>query len=90
MRGTAGKVPWVNDEVRDSVTGCEYTNGMETPPIKNSALPARQVEPREASLDEIDDDDILKVMLPIQPGHLFEIYVLLFHLKQETVSQFEF
>ncbi|KAL1226152.1 ATP-dependent DNA helicase Q-like 4B [Cardamine amara subsp. amara] len=57
---TTCKVLRVNDEVGDSVTGCEYTNGMEIPPIKKSALPARQGEPREANLYEIDDDDILK------------------------------
>ncbi|KAF2539179.1 hypothetical protein F2Q68_00019755 [Brassica cretica] len=50
---TSGKVPWVNNEVRDSITGC--INGMEVPPIINLAHPARQVE-----VIEIDDDDILK------------------------------
>lgn len=69
---TIGKVPRVIDQVKDSVTGCIYTNGMEMPPIKTSALPARQVEPREASLDEIDDD-IIEVMFLIQLGNFFEI-----------------
>ncbi|CAL9238008.1 unnamed protein product [Arabidopsis halleri] len=54
---TIGKVPRVNDEVRDSVTG-----GMEMPPIKNSAHLARPVEPREASLGEIDYDDIMEII----------------------------
>ncbi|CAF2040306.1 unnamed protein product [Brassica napus] len=49
----SGKVPRVYNEVRDSVTGC--INGMEVPPIRNFAHPARQVE-----VIEIDDDDILK------------------------------
>ncbi|RID44756.1 hypothetical protein BRARA_I01528 [Brassica rapa] len=49
----SGKVPRVYNEVRDSVTGC--INGMEVPPIRNLAHPARQVE-----VIEIDDDDILK------------------------------
>ncbi|ESQ29381.1 hypothetical protein EUTSA_v10023226mg [Eutrema salsugineum] len=56
---TAGKVPRVNNEVRDSVTGCKYINGMDIQPIRNFALPARQVE---ASLIEIDDDDILEII----------------------------
>ncbi|EFH62834.1 predicted protein [Arabidopsis lyrata subsp. lyrata] len=59
---TIGKVPRVNDEVRDSVTGCKYTNGMEMPPIKNSAHLVRLVEPREASLGEIDYDDIMEII----------------------------
>ncbi|XP_018452745.2 ATP-dependent DNA helicase Q-like 4B [Raphanus sativus] len=51
---TSGKVPWVNNEVRDSVTSC--INGiMEVPPIRNFAHPARQVE-----VIEIDDDDMLE------------------------------
>ncbi|CAH2047817.1 unnamed protein product [Thlaspi arvense] len=54
---TAGKVTRVNNEV-DSVTGCNYINGMEIQPVRNFALPTRQVE---ASVIEIDDDDdILK------------------------------
>ncbi|VYS49589.1 unnamed protein product [Arabidopsis thaliana] len=53
------KVPRVNYEVRDSVT---VTNGMEMPPIKNSAQLARPVEPREVSLGEIDYDDIMEII----------------------------
>lgn len=68
---TAGKVPWVNDEVG----GCKYINGMEIVPMRNSAVPARQVEPREASLGVVDDDDIRKVMFSMQLGYLFEFYV---------------
>ncbi|KAJ0265835.1 ATP-dependent DNA helicase Q-like 4A [Hirschfeldia incana] len=53
------KVLRVNNEVRDSVTGC--INGMEAPPIRNFAHPARQVE-----FIEIDDDDMLKLGLCLQ------------------------
>ncbi|XP_019093054.1 PREDICTED: ATP-dependent DNA helicase Q-like 4B isoform X2 [Camelina sativa] len=51
---TIGKVLQVKDEVRDSVTGYKYTNGMKMPPIKNSTHPA--------SLDEIDYDDIMEII----------------------------
>jgi len=64
------KVPRVNYEVRDSVT---VTNGMEMPPIKNSAQLARPVEPREVSLGEIDYDDIMEVIFFIQLGKIFKI-----------------
>lgn len=46
---------------------------MEMPPIKNSAHLARLVEPREASLGEIDYDDIMEVIFLIQLGKFFKI-----------------
>ncbi|XP_023643239.1 ATP-dependent DNA helicase Q-like 4B [Capsella rubella] len=57
---TIGKVSQLKDEIRDSVTGYKYTNGM--PPIKSATHQARLVEPREASLDEIDYDDISEII----------------------------
>lgn len=79
----AKKLPRVN-EVRESETSCTHLNGGEKP-FRNSAFPAEQLESGEACLDEIDDDDILKVMLPVKVAHRFSLCIS--PCKQASFSQ---
>ena len=69
----AEKFSRVNDEVREPETNCAHSNGVEKP-FRNSALAADQLESGEACLDEIDDDDILQVMLPVKVAHSFALF----------------
>lgn len=71
----AEKFPRVNNEARESESSCTHLNGVEKP-CRNSAFPAEQLKSGEACLDEIDDDDILKVTL----AHCFS----LLHYSRQT------
>lgn len=80
----ADKLPRVNDGARESETSCMRLNGGEKP-FRNFAFPAEQLESGEALLDEIDDDEILKVMLPVKVAHRFSVFISL--CKQTSFSQ---
>lgn len=69
----AEKFSRVNDEVREPETSCTRLNGVEKP-FRNSAFAAERLESGEVCLDEIDDDDILQVMLPVKVARSFSLF----------------
>lgn len=66
------RFPRVNNQDRESEPSCTHLNGVEKP-FTNPVFSAVQLESGEACLDDIDDDDILKVMLLVNVAHRFSL-----------------